>query len=71
MDANTPRLLIRSEVEARARLCTSSVYRLMRKGLFPLPVRVGERAVRWREDEINAWNASRPYARGEAERAAG
>ena len=60
------RLLTRREVEARAGLSRSSLYRLMRQGMFPEPIRVGVRAVRWPSSEIDAWLASRPRATGES-----
>ena len=60
------RLLTRREVEARAGLSRSSLYRLMRQGLFPKPLRVGVRAVRWPSSEIEAWLASRPRATGDS-----
>ena len=43
----------------------SHIYRLMQKGDFPRPVRIGPAAVRWRESEVNAWVESRPKATGE------
>ena len=58
-------LLTRTEVENRVRLRRSSIYRLMRLGKFPEPVRVGERCVRWKLDEIEQWLADRPRATGE------
>ena len=60
------RLLTRREVEVRAGLSRSSLYRLMRQGLFPEPIRVGVRAVRWPSSEIETWLASRPRATGES-----
>ena len=65
------RFLTRAEVEQRFSIARSTIYRLMRSGAFPEPIRVGPRAVRWRASDLDAWLASRPYARGEAERAAG
>lgn len=59
------RLLRRREVEALTALSRSSLYRKMREGTFPEPIRVGSRAVRWRERELVAWLASRPRATGE------
>ena len=56
-----PKLLRRREVEAITGLSTASLYRLMSEG-FPRPIRVGGRAVRWREDDIAAYLASRPTA---------
>ena len=71
MPSETQQLLTRPEVESRSRLATSTIYRLMRSGQFPEPIRIGPRAVRWRASDLDAWLARRPYARGEAERKAG
>ena len=60
------RLLRREEVESRVGLKRSSIYREMRAGRFPLPVKVGPRAVRWSSTEIETWLASRPRATGYA-----
>lgn len=57
--------MTRKQVEARCGLSRTSVYRLMRCGLFPEPIRVGVRAVRWSEDEIASWLAARPRASGD------
>ena len=57
--------LTRRQVEVRCGLSTSSIYRFGRSGLFPEPVRVGRRAVRWHESEIDAWLATRPRATGD------
>ncbi|MCY4239066.1 MAG: AlpA family phage regulatory protein [Rhodospirillaceae bacterium] len=54
------RLLDREEVSARTGLPRSTIYRLMSEGNFPLNIRVGARAVRWSETELEAWLASRP-----------
>ena len=58
------RLLPLSEVQARCGLSRSTVYRQMGEGAFPRPLRVGVRAVRWRESEIESWLSSRPRAAG-------
>ena len=34
-------------------LSRSSIYNLMKKDLFPRPVKVGRRAVAWHEEKIN------------------
>lgn len=62
-------LLTRRQVEARCGLSTSSIYRLMRQGLFPEPIRIGVRAVRWPSSEINTWLATRPRATGDRDAA--
>ena len=67
-DPGTPhrpldRLLRRPDVERRVGLRRAWIYYLMRRGEFPLPVRLGDRAVAWRESDIAAWIAARPVAR--------
>ena len=59
------RLLRRKEIERYCQIGRSTIYRLMREGLFPVPIRVGPRAVRWPEHELTAWLARRPRATGE------
>ena len=44
---HTDHLLTRTQVAARTGLSGSSIYRAMRLGQFPEPLRIGERAVRW------------------------
>ena len=63
--ADTDRLLRRTEVEERVGLSTSALYRQMRAGIFPAPLRIGPRAVRWPASEIEDFLASRPRATGE------
>ena len=46
------RLLRRREVEELTGLSRASIYRLMRSGRFPLPVRVSATAVRWKASDI-------------------
>ena len=58
------RMLRREEVQERSGLSRSAIYRLMREGDFPLPHRVGQRAVRLRESDLEAWLASHPLAAG-------
>ena len=58
-------LLTRREVERRTGLSRSTLYRKMRDGTFPVPLKVSERAVRWRERDIRAYVDSRPRSYGE------
>ena len=60
------RLLRREEVEQRTGLSTSALYRLMRAGEFPTPIRIGPRAVRWPKAELDEFLAQCPRATGEA-----
>ena len=62
------RLLTRQEVQLRCRLGRSTIYRLMRTGKFPAPLRIGMRAVRWKESEIDDFLSTRPRADGEVSR---
>ena len=36
-------------------VCRSTVYRWISEGSFPEPVRISERSVRWKIDDIEAW----------------
>ena len=64
------RLLRRRDVEDRTGLSRTSIYRLMREGRFPKPIKVGPKAVRWPASELEAWLAARPRAEGVAGQAA-
>ena len=59
------RLLRRREVERMTGLQKSSLYRMMRRGQFPEPVRLGTHAVRWRLSEITRWIETRPVSHGD------
>ena len=43
-------------------LSRSAVYALMGESRFPKPIRIGSRAVRWVEQEVLDFIASRPRA---------
>ena len=58
-------LLTHPEVERRTGLSRSTIYRKMREGTFPVPLKVSERAVRWRESDIRAYVDSRPRSYSE------
>lgn len=58
------RLLRRSEVLELCGISSSTLYDLMALGLFPRPVLIARRAVRWRLEEVLAWIESRPLAAG-------
>lgn len=40
-------------------LCRSSLYKALAAKEFPEPVKLGKRAVGWRESELTAWVQSR------------
>ena len=59
------RLLRLQEVKNRTTYSRSTIYRKMQEGTFPRPLKMGDRAVRWRESEIEVWLAARPRATGD------
>lgn len=46
-------------VRARTGLSRSEIYRRVQSGLFPAPVKLGERASAWPESEVAAWCQAR------------
>ena len=50
------------EVSDRVGLSVSTVKRLVRDGIMPLPVQLSERALGWHESSIDAWVKDRPVA---------
>lgn len=49
------RILRRAEVEAKTGFKRAHIYRLVKAGRFPKPVRLGVRAVGWDSAEIDQW----------------
>ena len=66
MNVVEKRALNLEEVLGLVSLSSATVYRMMSRGEFPRPVRVGRRAARWRSDEVDEWLASRPYTAPES-----
>ena len=64
----TTRLLTLRDVMHITALSRSGIYALMAESRFPKPIRIGSRAVRWVEQEVLDFIASRP--RGGSERPA-
>ncbi len=56
------RFLRMSEVQARTGLSRSTIRRWVKRGLFPRPIRLGERVVGWIEAEIDQWIRERIVA---------
>lgn len=48
----TRQLLNLDEVKAITGLSTSTIYKYMKSGMFPLPKNCGTRAVRWRLSDV-------------------
>ena len=49
------KLLNKHQLEERVSLDITTIYRKIKAGTFPKPVRVGKRAVRWRSQDIDRW----------------
>lgn len=60
------RLYRRQDVESLTGLSRSSIYQKIADGTFPAPVRLSERAVAWRAEDIAEWIAARPETGGGA-----
>jgi len=43
------------EVLERTGLCKAWIYRLIRRGEFPAPIKLGERAIAFIESEVDEW----------------
>ena len=56
------RILRREEVQRVSGLSRSTLYEMVAAGAFPGPVKIGRRAVGWRESEVTRWLESRPRA---------
>ena len=63
-------LMRRRAVEQRTGLGTTTLYKMMNQGLFPRPLQIGARAVRWPESEIEEWISKRDRVRNDSGRAA-
>lgn len=46
-------------VKAKTTLSEPSIYRLMKQGVFPRPIKIGNRAVAWIAAEVEAFISSR------------
>ena len=53
------KILRRPTVEQVTGLSRSTLYSMIAEGTFPRPVRLGKRAVGWRECDLSAWLESR------------
>ena len=60
-----PTILRRPEVEHLTRLSKATLYRLIKSGTFPRPIRLAPRAVGWLRQEIDEWVTGRERAGSE------
>lgn len=60
MEHRTSTRIIRlPEVIGATQLSRSTIYRLLGSGAFPRPMKLSERAIGWRWDEVEAWLSTR------------
>ena len=59
----TIRILRRSQVEDQIGLSRSSIYQMMSDGDFPLPIKIGKRAIGWKQQDIIDWLYNRKHTR--------
>ena len=55
----------RGELERAIGLSSSSIYRMVKAGDLPPPIKLSTGAVRWIAGEIESWIARQPRSRGE------
>lgn len=60
MSAELDPLMRRTDVIKACALSQSSLYRLLRSGDFPQPVRITDSTVGWRTSEVADWIRARP-----------
>jgi len=65
------RLLRLRDVKEKTGLGSSTIYRHIANGTFPVPRRLGPNTVRWLESEIDAWIESLPARRSTLTNATG
>jgi len=58
-------ILRRLEVQRITGLSKATLWRLVKTGDFPRPIKLSERAVGWKASEIDAWIESRPRTTSE------
>ena len=58
------KLLKSKQVQELTDLSKPTIYRLMKAGNFPRPVKLSPNRVAWRKAEIMAWLDARPVAEG-------
>ncbi|HAF43524.1 MAG TPA: hypothetical protein DCK83_00905 [Gallionellaceae bacterium] len=51
-----------TSVKQRCTLSTSTIYRLIKKNLFPAPVRLSPGRVAWRESDVEKWEQNPSHA---------
>lgn len=60
--ANVENYLNIQEVSAVLKVSRSTLWRWIKEGLFPKPIRLGPKAVRWKVSDLAAWDRERTEA---------
>ncbi|MGZ4998327.1 MAG: helix-turn-helix transcriptional regulator [Methylobacter sp.] len=55
-------LLKLKDVIEKVKLSRSSIYSLSKAGAFPAPLRLSERRIAWRTEDVDNWLNNRPVA---------
>ena len=58
-------LLDIGDVGKRVSISRSGIYKMLSLGTFPKPVKIGDKAIRWRASTIQDWIACLPDAQDE------
>jgi prophage regulatory protein len=69
-DAPAEVLLRKPEVLRRVGLSAAQIYRLISRGEFPAPVKLGQNSVAWIQSEVSDWVARRIAERDAGQRGA-
>lgn len=56
------RLLRLPQVKVKTGLAASTIWKYVKHGTFPPPIRIGSRAACWKESEISAWIEANTFA---------
>ena len=56
------RLLRLTQVKVKTGLGTSTIWKYVKHGTFPPPIRIGSRSSCWKESEISAWIDANAFA---------
>jgi prophage regulatory protein len=54
----------RKDLQARVNLSLATIYRMIDRGEFPAPIKLGIKAVGWTEETITAWVQGRSAIQG-------
>jgi prophage regulatory protein len=63
MDPNETTLIEIEDVQTMIRLSKPTIYREIRRGVFPKPLRLARNRIAWKQVEILNWLAERAAAR--------